>query len=88
VNKLFGSATTRGDKGCGYQKNNRKSLHLYFPSEIAGSKPNQGFSGRSLIWDVSPISHSGKLMMAQSLFDFPPSPATGESGDPPSDARS
>jgi hypothetical protein len=52
------------------------------------SVPNQGFSGRSLIWDVSPISHSGKLMMAQSLFDFPPSPATGESGDPPSDARS
>ena len=52
------------------------------------SVPNQGVSGRILIWDVSPITHSGKLMVAQSLFDFPPSPATGESGDPPSDARS
>jgi hypothetical protein len=50
--------------------------------------PQQVFSGRILIYGLGPINHSGQLMVAQSLFDFPPIPATGTDGDPPSDAGS
>jgi hypothetical protein len=50
--------------------------------------PQQVFSGRILIYGLGPINHSGKLMVAQSLFDFPPIPVTGTDGDPPSDAGS
>jgi hypothetical protein len=52
------------------------------------SVPQQVFSGRSLIFDLGPTNHSGELVVAQSLFDFPSTPATGLDGDPPSDARS
>ena len=51
------------------------------------SVPNQGFSGRILTFDLGPTNHSGQSVVAQSLFDFPPAPATGTNGDPPSDAR-